>query len=359
MIRIEIDVDRLRLDYENPRLPASVPRDPDAILDYILKNGALQELAHSFVDNGFFEAERLIVLSDTSEPGAYIVVEGNRRLATLQILHDSSSAPRLVESPLDVTTLQRLKKIPCLEVNSRAEVDRYLAYRHIGGMKTWSSEARARFTKRLVEKAVANREVDPFKAVGRQIGSNAQGVRSSFLAILLLEHGREELGIFVDYLLHERFGVWLRCMTSTEIRGYMGIDNPRTHSEVVTAVNGVDGKRLKEVIADLSLGSDGRKPLVADSRDITVYSRILMDESANDALRKHSDFEVARQLVEERSLPGRIDRISKSISAIIDLVPATCSRLSAQELKQPINDLFSKTKALRAVVNDLVDNEDD
>lgn len=354
-----IELSNLELDPKNPRLPENVGGDPEEVLTYIYLHGALDELAYSFVDNGFFEAERLIVLPNASGEGKFTVVEGNRRLATLKILHgELGSIPftGIDDSNLD---LSRFDRIPCIVVDDRVEVDTYLAYRHIGGMKTWSAEARARFTQRMVDDSVNAGNENPFRSVGKQIGSNAQGIRNSYLAIHVLEHARDELGLSTEYLHYERFGVWIRCMNSSDIRSYVGIGKPTTFEEVKTSVAVLDEERLREVVSDLSLQPGSRRPLVADSRDITTYGRILMDEGARSALRQHGDFDVARQIVDRRSIPSRITSSANSISAIMDELNASAADMDPEPLLAPSEKLFGSARSLRAVVRDLVDDAND
>jgi hypothetical protein len=74
----------LHLDPKNPRLPEDLSKSEPGLLKYFYDNGVLEELAQSFLDNGFFEQEPLSVLA--RKPSGFTVVEGNRRLATLMIL---------------------------------------------------------------------------------------------------------------------------------------------------------------------------------------------------------------------------------------------------------------------------------
>jgi hypothetical protein len=92
----EVPLDSLQLDPENPRLP----RDTDRVLesgDQLLKEFSrrynLIELARSIVDKGFTprHAEALLVVEDASSPAHYVVIEGNRRLATLKLLTNPNS----------------------------------------------------------------------------------------------------------------------------------------------------------------------------------------------------------------------------------------------------------------------------
>ena len=87
-----IPVGSMLLDGANPRLPEKLRGGSQSdLLDFLHEQGALEELAQSYLDNGFFQHEPLIVLP-TVRQGKYTVVEGNRRLAALKILHEAPEA---------------------------------------------------------------------------------------------------------------------------------------------------------------------------------------------------------------------------------------------------------------------------
>src|SRR5947208_2905783 len=229
---VDIPVELLDLDPQNPRLPEDVAgKSQTALLKYLYDNLVLEELAQSLVDNGFFTHEPLIV---TPGPKAkrYTVLEGNRRLAALMILHGRPEAEDLTfDIEASSKILENLKTVPCYQVARREEVYRFLGFRHIGGIKKWGAEAKARYIAREVEDAIRRGSRNPFRDVGKRVGSNAQGVRNSYLALALLRHARDEFGAQIRVLQDERFGVWQRALNSPAIRKYIGLDDSREYDE--------------------------------------------------------------------------------------------------------------------------------
>lgn len=198
---------------------------------------------------------------------------------------------------------------------SRDAVRKYLGFRHLGGIKTWSAEAKARYIAREVD-AAANEE-SPFIAVSRRVGSNVQGVRNAYIAISTLRYARDEFSLDTKAVLYNRFGVWTRCMNSPELRAYIGLGDPRTLPAVRRDVATLDKAHLAEVLGDLTPAPGKKKPLLADSRDVTVYAQALHDEQAHRALRDRGDLELARQLVEEATLPDRLAALTNSVETMI------------------------------------------
>ncbi|MEY3759747.1 MAG: ParB-like protein, partial [Pseudomonadota bacterium] len=52
-----VAVSQLLLDEENPRLPVSVDRDQQSMLDYIAETTAIEELMDAIAENNFFPGE--------------------------------------------------------------------------------------------------------------------------------------------------------------------------------------------------------------------------------------------------------------------------------------------------------------
>src|SRR4051812_17983333 len=73
----------LLLDHRNPRLALVEDATQVDLLKALYEDESLDELVGSFIENGYFEEEPLVVVE---EEEGYVVVEGNRRLATLKLL---------------------------------------------------------------------------------------------------------------------------------------------------------------------------------------------------------------------------------------------------------------------------------
>jgi hypothetical protein len=341
-----VNIDSLRLDPENPRLPEGLKRTQSEMLRYLYENGALDELAQSYIDNGYFLHEPIIVLKDKDH---YVVVEGNRRLAALMILHGRPEAEGLNFPGIRATRkqLSALADIPAFEIKDREEAHRFLGFRHIGGIKTWDADAKARYLQAEVERAVGRQTSDPFRDVGRRVGSNAQGVRNSYIAIMTLVTAREQFGVDVAWVMQERFGVWLRCMNSGPIRQFIGLDSPRTYSEVTAQLEHLKGPRLKEVVSDLTPPEGKTKAVITDSRQVTDYGRVLANETARKALRRYGDLTVAAQIVDYTALPNRLSQIVEGCKVLFEQLPFSDV---SKDLREPAEQLVAIATSIRDLV---------
>ena len=346
-------VSSLALDERNPRLPERLHSAPQSeLLQFLYDQGALLELAQSFVDNGYFQHEPLIVLESDGEEGRAVVVEGNRRLATLLILLQEPVAQetrlrfRLDEEP-SAARLTELGEVPCYTVSSAEEVHSFLGFRHIGGLKTWLPEAKARYLLAEVERVVSTRGADGvFTAVGRTVGSNAQGVRNPYIALKILRYARSEFGIDSSYIEENRFGVWHRCMNSPDLRTYIGIGNARTFDEIETALGDLDESALREVLRDLT-PHDGSLAVLRDSRDVTKYAGVLIDPRAHKTLRQFNDLSLAKSILESAQLAQDIETVKRRVDVLLQ---RASSETPSADAAEPARGLERIAMALRAVI---------
>lgn len=342
-----LPVEDLMLDPENPRLPEEATGWSTAeLVDYFHREHALDEITESMLSNGFFQQEALIVLAEPDRDH-YIVVEGNRRLAALMYIHGAVDDYLPDPSPTE-EQLERLESIPCIAVASRDDVRTYLGFRHIGGIKDWSPEAKARFVAEEVDRRVREGDSNPFKSVGKAYGSNSQGVRNAYIALIILRYARNNFGMPTHYVQQHRFGVWQRCLNSQKIKAYVGFGNPSNHEEVHSALGDLDEARLAEVLADLSPQSAKTRPLVYDSRQVTAYGEVLNHEKARKFFREYEDLDAAIQILQIENLPDRIFKLAATIRTLVDEVidaPYT------EDLDDSVHELWREIKKMRNEVN--------
>lgn len=355
-----VDVQELRLDSSNPRLPEHLHgADQPQLLEHLFATAALDELATSFLDNGFFPHEPLIV-SRLDEGGQHDVLEGNRRLAALTVLLRMPAAEHAgiefaLDPPPTADQLESLRRVPCVVVERKEDVRRFIGFRHIGGIKTWGAEAKARYLLVEVQRAYGeNPQRNVFASVARAVGSNAQGVRNPYIAIRILIQGREQFGIDITAVQRFRFGVWNRAMNSPDLRSYIGFGDARTYDEIEAALQNLEEEPLREVLGDMTPADGSRRAVLGDSRDVTIYAQILQNERAHAILRQYDDLGLARQVVEQASVPQRIRQVVRSIDILIQEV----GRQGApQDALQPASELAQLAQSLHDLVNARLDSQ--
>lgn len=346
----------LHLDPENPRLPESLQgEDESELLAWFYAHGNLEELAQSLVDNGFFAHEPLIILrGHRKDKDSYVVLEGNRRLAALKIVLEDPTAPDLRFVGIQANNRQKkeLSQVPCYLIEKREAVHDFIGFRHIGGLMAWGPEAKARYLTSEIER-LATKTDEPFREVGRRVGSNSAGVRNSYIALKLLQTARDEFGIKIDFVYQQRFGVWFRCMNSEELRDYIGFGSPKEFGDIKKALKKINAKNIAAVVDDLT-AHDGVRPLVADSRNVTDYGRVLANKKALSTLRKHKRLDLAIQVIRQESLPKRIQDVTESVRIVVDEVGLA---EYSKDLADATEDLFRMARSARDIVKGLADSE--
>ncbi len=186
---IKIDflpVQNLRFDPLNPRLPSSIRgSDEEAVLAYLLKDATLIELMGSIGEQDFFAGEPLLVCNDPAENGAYLVVEGNRRLGSVKLLNKPELAPTNKTSVQKASQEAKFKPsvLPAVIYPNRQSILGYLSYRHITGVKSWNPLQKARYLAQLRSGILELPVAQQFRTLAKSIGT-----KSDYVARLLTGH---------------------------------------------------------------------------------------------------------------------------------------------------------------------------
>ena len=294
----EVSLDKLRLDPENPRLPIGrdwgLQSEQEFLREFHLRYN-LVELARSFADKGFTprHAEALLVVEDPSGPDHYLVVEGNRRLATLKLLTNASNRSAVGiksqewEDLAEQANFLNPDAIPIIVYPSRGELNDYLGFRHITGPAPWRPEAKARFIAKLL------REDASVGDVARRIGTNHRTVRRYSEA-----HAIYTQALAADIPMDEvekGFGVFYNALDWEGVRNLLRL-GPQTAinklPESPVPVESLDN--LRDVIGLLYGDSPrGLERVIRESRDLGKLSQVLGNEVARMNLLRDRDLERA------------------------------------------------------------------
>lgn len=300
-------IEELELDPLNPRLPdMNSERSQEDLLRVMARDYALIELARSFADNGYFKEEPLVTIRRGDK---LRVVEGNRRLAALRIL----SNPALVEemglpaewTELSAKWLDRAEPIPVMIYDDPVEITPFLGFRHISGVKKWEPVEKARFINSLVEPGDKS-----FAEVARIVGGRAAAMRLNFIAYRILGQASEEYGLETARM-KDRFGVFLRALSSGPIRQHLGlVADDRPPEELLKPIQEDHSENLAEIISWI-FGTTSTNPVIRESRQITDLGFVLANPDALETLRSTGDFQLAHSLTEGEEV-SLLDNLRKA-----------------------------------------------
>lgn len=150
--RIEVDLDRIFLDQQNPR---HKPYEAQSeVIEYLCTHESILSLARDIAANGLNPIEQFALIPDDNSDAAdatYVVAEGNRRICALKLLHDPDLAPAKLRNGFAQAAAgwAGAGQLPCVVFDDREAVDLWLTRIHDGeqggiGRRKWSADQSAR-----------------------------------------------------------------------------------------------------------------------------------------------------------------------------------------------------------------------
>ncbi len=286
-------IENLLLDEDNPRLPADLDRRESSIVDYLIKNSAIEDLIQSISENGFFFAEAIVAVPKTATNASnvdkdtpLVVVEGNRRLTALKILQSPElAARRPALRKMAEEALHKPDLIPTIVYEDRDAVLRFLGYRHITGVKPWEPLAKARYIEQLFDRLPATRSfADRYREVAQMVGSKSQYVRRSLNALFAFNVAVSEdyFGLDLDEGAID-FSLLLTALGYKHIQSYLaGADKDETlvGQYLIENPDLLIRERLAQILDWLFVKQKDGKTRVVDSRNISRLAAVIENDKA-------------------------------------------------------------------------------
>lgn len=182
-----INYNKIFLDYKNPRISEfginEKSKEKD-ILNILWREMAVNEIVLSIVSNGFWKYEPLIVMVDGEN---YIVIEGNRRLAAVKILHNPQGIklPAIIKDKITDELLSDINELPVVIVNRREEAWKYIGFKHVNGPAKWGSFAKAKYIAEIHEEYGV-----PIDQIAFQIGDANKTAQKLYQGLMVLEQAK-------------------------------------------------------------------------------------------------------------------------------------------------------------------------
>ncbi len=317
-----LPIDELFLDPLNPRLGRSNtgPELRQSQIMKLMKGWTLDELATSFLESGYWPHEALIIVKEKLYgKEQWVVVEGNRRLATLKYLYDAAKGKpaesRWQEFAEDLDPNDELfTEIPVIKADERKDVENFLGFRHVTGIKEWKPAEKAQFISHLIE----DRKMS-YEEVRKRIGSRTPTVRQSYISykLLLQMEGEEEISLEA---VEKKFSVLFLSLRTEGVRTYLNID---IQAEPEKARRPVPQNHLTNLrnFALWLFGDEKRLPIVRESRQVDDFGRILESRKAVDYLERSErpSFEIAWQMAggDEPEVVRLVEEAADNISVAL------------------------------------------
>jgi hypothetical protein len=320
-------LEELYLDPMNPRLGrhnAGPNLTQEKVLE-LMRDWTLDELVVSFIESGVFWTHEALLVTEEKLYGKnrLVVVEGNRRLAALKYMKmaiDHDDVPRRIAEIVKGAKIppNLFTKIPYILVSSRKEIEAFLGFRHVTGIKEWEPAEKAQFIAKLIDERGMT-----YEEVRRQIGSKGPSVRNNYISYRLLLQIEDNTEIPPEQF-EDRFSVMYLSLRTKGVQKYLDIN---IEADPKTAKKPVPTKRLKE-LANFALwlfgDGDKRPPLFSDSREVENFGKILDSGEAIDYLKRTPDpvFGVALRMAggDEPEIANYIEKAADNLELALTRV---------------------------------------
>jgi hypothetical protein len=280
--QLHLDPNNPRLGRDNTNKEISEPQ----ILE-LMRGWALEELALSFLESGFWPQEALIVIKEKiyGRQGL-VVIEGNRRLAALKMVKAALEGHAVSKKWAELVAKRKappglFDDIPYLLVEDRKDVIAFLGFRHVTGIKEWNPAEKAEYITKLIEDHGMS-----YEEVCRKIGSKAPTVRQHYVSyrLLLQMEGQDSIDL---KKVEEKFSVLYLSLRSEGVQRYLHVD---ILAEPNKAAMPVPRQRLK-ALANFALwlfGDEEHDPVVKESRYVDKFGKALLNADAVSYLERTS-----------------------------------------------------------------------
>ncbi len=326
--QLNIPLDRIDLDNENPRLAEEYKKATQTDLVKVLyEEFNLDEIGFSMSENGYFDEEPIVVIPRSLPRGfkftdydvnqlqtelekliaktdiRFIVVEGNRRVATAKLLTDTSVRTTLkikdtlFPKPKDQYVAEDLKTIPSIIYPDRSDLSPYLGVRHIIGLLKWEAYAKALFLSKRIEAASKSVPIEEaIEQIQKQTGDRSDVIRKQYLYYKLYKEADEDLSIDADNI-KERFSLLTVAMNSPAIREYVGAPNYKDANFEKRLIPLDKLEKYQNLLTWVFGDGKGKESIINDSRKITSQlARVLAHREATAHLETTSNLDDAYDL---------------------------------------------------------------
>ncbi len=308
------------------------------------KNGEnVRDLIDSFRKNGFLPVDQIQVrrIGDSTR---FLVVEGNRRVATLKYLqfrHESDEALDLGKLDPDIFT-----KVPVVYYADADEGHHLvlMGLKHISGNKKWPAINQAELIRTLHEKHGMQ-----ISDICHSIGITQQEVKSTLQSLALIDSYKTS--DYGDQFQSDKYSIFREVIRNRKIRTWLEWDENEQ-----AAKNKNNEERLFSWVSEETISNDDDQedelignnqklePVLVKSAQIRDLAKIIDDELALSNLettRNLSEATLSSEVLGKDKVKNAISIISQETNAIFNM-----SRLIGDSDRADIKHLEEKLKSL-------------
>lgn len=342
-------LDELYLDAKNSRLDrhqTNTNLSQEDILD-MMSDWDLYELAASYLENGFWQHEALLVVEEELErQPRLVVIDGNRRLAALIYLQRAISEEQVSKNWSSLVEKREIpaeifNEIPYVQINSRQEVEAFLGFHHSAtSIKQWLVKDKAQYIAKLIDDRGMS-----YEEVMRKIGADISHIRYHYISYRLFLQMEDILEDISAEDTEFRFSTMFFSLQTLGVQKYLGIDIFADPSDSRIPVP----KNRLDALANFArwlFGSQQHPPLLSGSQNVTDFGRLLENPQAIQYLEnnKNARFDVAWRLAYgDEEIIQLIDEVHNKITISLSYIERY---KDSPEIQRAVEKLVINSKEL-------------
>lgn len=379
--QVDIPLSCLELDTENPRLAEEHQGGTQLdILKVLYGEFDLEDIGYSMAENGYFDEEPIVVipknlpksfkwdddvnklqadlekLMSNNKDLKFIVIEGNRRIATAKLLTDEELRDRIkvgddFPKPKSREVKDDLEIIPSIIYKDRKDISPYLGVRHITGVLKWEAYAKAKYiASRIEEEKSKGKNIEKsIQEVQQKVGDRTDVIKKQYMYYKIFEQAKDDLEFDTKEII-DRFSLITVAVNSPSIREFIGVPPYKEAKFNVPLVPKNKLKKLEILLTWIYGNGKDKVPILTDSRKITSdLAPVLADKEATEYLLTYGNLAEAY----ERS-GGDKEFVKKKIAtakrAVTNALQSAYKYKNDKEIMALLEELEKAVEELRKAV---------
>lgn len=272
---LHLRVSQLRLDPQNPRLhPREVEPDQRTIIGDLLRHDDVLQLASRIASHGYFPTDSVVAIR-AGKSRSYVVLEGNRRVAALQLLQNPALAPEEFKKRVNAISQRSAGRLPnkirAIIAPDRTAARPLILDRHTApGVKKWTPVAQARCIEKMVDDGFSVEEMAG--EMGMSLSKFRRQLRTARLVRIITNL---TLPQGVAELLDEPRGFTIstiqRICESPVGRKWLGYELDEDGSFKITTTPSTFRKALTRIVTDIATDSKLNTRTLNTDQEIADY----------------------------------------------------------------------------------------
>lgn len=282
------------------------------------KNQGIQDLVDSFKANGYLRVDQILV-RELAGGGAFVVIEGNRRVAALKFLQQEYESKSIDLGKLNPEIFSQVPVVLYVDADEVHHLT-LMALKHISGNKKWGEWNQAQLLEHLHKHHGLDEE-----EICKRIGISKVELRRSLRALALVtEYKASDYG---DQFDESIFPIFRHAVRSAALKDWLDWDDRNRQINNIPNRDFFFSLLSREPVEEQdengSVGFGGRSldPVIIRRDDVDTFAKVITDERALNYLKKSRDLNEAyrssdlvfseRQEAAVRSVAADVDTLAQ------------------------------------------------